>query len=149
MRYLQDRTIKNKPPIPPAGGSGELTTTTRIKPTRRRDANEDPRFVRFWTSYPRQENRKKAVEAFTRLAPDDTLFEAMMAALERQKLWPKWTKDGGQFIPHATTWINNSRWDDRPPDVPSQKDTPPKLTLEEAKRRAAGESLEQEDQPCK
>ena len=32
--------------------------------------------------------------------------------------WSKshdWTKDGGQFIPHAATWLNGKRWEDELP----------------------------------
>jgi hypothetical protein len=26
----------------------------------------------------------------------------------------EWTKDGGQFIPHPATWLNQKRWEDEP-----------------------------------
>jgi DNA replication protein DnaC len=35
-----------------------------------------------------------------------------MNSLNKYKKSPQWTKDGGQFIPHAATWLNQERWND-------------------------------------
>lgn len=36
----------------------------------------------------------------------------MMQALGRQKASADWQKDGGQYIPLPTTWLNGERWED-------------------------------------
>lgn len=115
------REMKEDPPIPPSGGSRRRGK----KPA----AEEHPLFAGFWASYPRKEARGKAAEAFARLNPDESLFAAMMAALERQKGWPRWVKDGGEFIPHPTTWLNGRRWEDQPPEVSNPPIRPPSPTV--------------------
>jgi hypothetical protein len=32
--------------------------------------------------------------------------------LERHKLGQQWQKDNGEYIPHASTWLNGRRWED-------------------------------------
>ena len=36
----------------------------------------------------------------------------MVSAIAVQATSPAWTKDGGQFIPHPSTWLNEGRWQD-------------------------------------
>jgi hypothetical protein len=67
-------------------------------------------FDRFWDAYPRHVNKKRARELFLKLNPP--VFDAIFKALEVQKKSEAWTKDGGKFIPHPTTWINGKRWED-------------------------------------
>ena len=43
------------------------------------------------------------------------LLDEIVAAVRAQSSWPEWTKDGGQFIPHAATWLNARRWEDERP----------------------------------
>jgi hypothetical protein len=38
----------------------------------------------------------------------------MCAAIERAKTSEQWRKDGGQFIPHASTWLRAKGWEDEP-----------------------------------
>ena len=75
---------------------------------------EDP-FDTFWREYPRKvgkgDARKKFAKALTK-----TSLDKIMAALERVKESDQWTKDGGQFIPHPATWLNQERWDDEVAD---------------------------------
>jgi hypothetical protein len=69
-------------------------------------------FDAFWRAYPKRVGKAKAKESFTRLKPDETMLAIMLAAVERQKSSRDWTKDGGQFIPHPSTWLNARRWED-------------------------------------
>ena len=74
--------------------------------TRKRDEDFDI----FWNAYPRKEGKQKAKTAFGKVTePVETLLEA----IEAQKKSAQWTKDGGQFIPHAATWLNGKRWLDQ------------------------------------
>lgn len=68
-------------------------------------------FSEFWNAYPRKVGKDKAWEAWQKKAP--TLFDCI-STLKWQINCQQWTKDGGQFIPHPATWINQSRWQDEP-----------------------------------
>lgn len=72
----------------------------------------DAMFDRFWKSYPRKVAKENARKAFAKLKPNDDLLNAMLSAIDKQKKSEQWTKDGGQFIPHPTTWLNQHRWED-------------------------------------
>ena len=66
-------------------------------------------FDQFWSVYPRKEGKEKARAAFLKVSvPLKTLLDAV----ERQKKSDQWTKEGGRFIPHASTWLNGKRWED-------------------------------------
>jgi hypothetical protein len=69
-------------------------------------------FSQFWSQYPRKEKKKNSFEAFKRLNLKNGDFEKIMESLSKQKMTEQWTKDGGKFIPHPTTWINGRRWED-------------------------------------
>lgn len=73
---------------------------------------EPPAFAQFWNEYPRHAGRAKALEVWRRLAPDEELEAAIMAGLRRAMKNPQWARDGGQFIPHASTWLTGRRWED-------------------------------------
>lgn len=66
-------------------------------------------FEQFWSAYPRKVGKQKAQEAFEKI---NVPIETLLHALEEQKSTPQWTKDGGQFIPHPATWLNQARWED-------------------------------------
>ena len=72
----------------------------------------EARFNRFWTVYPRHSAKQNALKAFQKLKPDDDLLDTMIAAVEKQRASPQWTRDGGQYIPMPSTWINGRRWED-------------------------------------
>lgn len=69
-------------------------------------------FAEFWSAYPRKESKKKAELSFLKISPSPDLFAKIMAGLDRAKKSQQWTKDGGAFIPHPTTWLNQERWND-------------------------------------
>jgi predicted phage replisome organizer len=71
---------------------------------------EDP-FDTFWRAYPRKTGKGDARKKFAR-ALTKTSFENIMRALGEVKASAQWQKDGGQFIPHPATWLNQERWDD-------------------------------------
>lgn len=66
-------------------------------------------FDLFWEAYPRKVGKQAAAKAFAKVkVPVDKLI----AAVEAQKRSKDWQKDGGQYIPHPTTWLNQGRWED-------------------------------------
>ncbi len=74
-------------------------------------------FDAFWTAYPKHQAKEDARKAFKALRVDARLLELLLDALERQKRWPTWTKDRGQFVPLPATWLRQKRWEDEPPEV--------------------------------
>lgn len=78
---------------------------------------EDPRalrarFERFWAVYPRKVAKDAAWFVWQKRKPDDALTDAMIAAVREQAQSVQWRRDGGQFIPHPRTWLNQGRWQD-------------------------------------
>lgn len=71
-------------------------------------------FERFWHAYPRKVGKDGARKAFERRHPTDALVAEMLAALDRQRHSADWRRDGGQYIPHPSTWLNDGRWQDEP-----------------------------------
>lgn len=69
-------------------------------------------FDKFWEAYPKKQSKKTAQKAWTKLKVSNTLFDKIMLSLSAVKQSPQWTKDNGQYIPLATTWLNGERWDD-------------------------------------
>ena len=69
-------------------------------------------FERFWSAYPNHRcGKSSALKAWRKIKPSPALAEAIVAAVERQKGWEQWKRNGGQYIPMATTWLNQQRWD--------------------------------------
>lgn len=84
------------------------------------------RFDRFWAVYPRKVGKGKAEDSFAKYKPDDALTDTMIQAVEATKKTDQWQRDGGQFIPHPATWLNQRRWED---EVPQPVTTPAGPTL--------------------
>lgn len=74
-------------------------------------------FSRFWKLYPRKVGKDKAEKAWAKIKLTQTLFDEIIAALAKHSVTQGWTKDNGQFIPHASTWLNGKRWEDEVPEV--------------------------------
>src|SRR3990167_621355 len=81
-------------------------------------------FDRFWTGYPRKTKKQDAAVAWRRLAPDPVLVETILAALARHARSDQWTRDGGRFIPHPSTWLHGKRWEDVLDVEPSRRASP-------------------------
>lgn len=99
-------------------------------------ANPDG-FDAFWSAYPRKVSKPQAIRAFAKIKPDDQLLEAILAALTNQKRSDQWTRDGGAFIPHPATWLNNQRWTDEVRHAQGQRPAE-KLSPIDQVRRAQG-----------
>jgi len=86
---------------------------TRIA-TRETKTNTEQEFDRFWSAYPRKVGKKKAEKAFGIARKDKNWkgIDPAVEAIERQKKSQQWKRDGGQYIPHPTTWLNAGSWDD-------------------------------------
>lgn len=88
------------------------------KDTSAQQAEHVQSFERFWKFYPRKQGKQSALKSWLKIKPTDNLLNTIMAALTNQRASSDWLKDGGKFIPHASTWINQSRWEDEVRYVP-------------------------------
>lgn len=95
------------PPRPP-----NLTTPTPpVVTTRTRQADA---FEVFWEAYPRKTAKHVAEKAFPKAiasidAPDP--LAVMLAGIARDREGRQWRQG---VIPHASTWLNQKRWQDEP-----------------------------------
>ena len=92
-------TPEENPPNPPGGMAGDV---------------HDDGFDAFWSAYPRKAAKSAAAKSWAKLKASPDLQDAVMAGLDRAKASRQWAKDGGAFIPHASTWLNQRRWEDEP-----------------------------------
>ena len=76
-------------------------------------------FCRWYNVYPNKKARGAAERAWGKLAPDPDLVATLIAAVEVQAQSREWTRDGGAYIPHPATWLNNRRWEDEPTEAAS------------------------------
>ena len=85
-------------------------------------------FAQFWEAYPKKRDKARARKAFDKLSPDQALLDQILSSLAWQTKSADWTKDGGQYIPLASTYINGRRWEDEPPaNALASKPRAPKL----------------------
>ena len=96
-------------------------SNTKESNTKESNTKEDSSclFEAFWKAYPRKVNKQAAQKAFDKLKPSADLFKAIMVGLNSHKKSQQWVKDGGQFIPHASTWLNGKRWEDELESAPA------------------------------
>jgi len=92
--------------------------------TENRQAAPDLLFARFWDAYPRHENKSMAVKAWNKLpcsnGDRDWILDAIIFWLDSAKQSKQWQDKS--LIPHASTFINQRRWEgDPPPKFSNQK----------------------------
>ena len=81
-----------------------------------------PGFDEFWAAYPRKVGKDAAAKAFAKRRVGVGLLAQMLAAISIQKTGEQWQRDGGQFIPHPATWLNEGRWQDEADASPTLSD---------------------------
>ena len=103
----------SKPGFPKSGNPIELSslphTQTHTQPSAQRFDRET--WETWWSLYPRKIG-KKAAEAKYRAALKTVDAETLRSAIEAQaKRWAR-ARTEEKYIPHATTWLSQGRWDD-------------------------------------
>ena len=66
-------------------------------------------FAKFWSAYPRKTAKGEAYQAWLKANPP---LDAVLKSLDWQRGCEDWTKGGGQFIPHPSTYLHQRRWED-------------------------------------
>ncbi|MCI1966323.1 MAG: replication protein [Oscillospiraceae bacterium] len=85
---------------------------TPIAPKGATRSTYDSRFNEFWQAYPKKVGKGAAERSFKKYKPDDSLLSVMLGALECQRRSIQWQREGGQYIPNPSTWLNQRRWED-------------------------------------
>lgn len=115
-----------------AGGCSPVSTRSEPSMNRQKEPSplspdEEPRIVPdqrepfeiFWAQYPRKVGKPAAEKAFKRAikkAADDAILVGL------QNWCDHWTaRNQPQFIPYPATWLNDERWNNDPPPLPSPK----------------------------
>lgn len=87
----------------------EIENEVEIEKEKENESKRTEAFEQFWSAYPRKEGKQKALEEFLKVEAD---LDVLLLALEKHKKSAQWQKNGGQFIPHAATWLVGKRWMD-------------------------------------
>lgn len=86
-------------------GSDPESGSDRVK----KSAGYPPDFLQFWEAYPRKVGKGAAFRVWKRDKPP---LDAVIAALAWQRRLLDWTKDGGIYVPHPSTYLSARRWED-------------------------------------
>jgi hypothetical protein len=74
----------------------------------------DPAFDLFYETYPKRQGRstprEPAERAWRKIKASD--IPAIMQALMELKSCEEWQRNNGQYVPYASTWLNQKRWQD-------------------------------------
>ena len=85
---------KQYPPKPPKGGEGPEG------------------FQEFWRRYPKRVGKDAALRVWVKKACEGRCND-IFSGLERNMTYL--LRDGGEYIPNPSTWLNQARWKDEPP----------------------------------
>lgn len=72
----------------------------------------ETQFDEFYSKYPKKVKKQDVKKWFQKNKPSNELFSSMLDSLEQFRASTDWQKDGGQFIPYPSTWLNQKRWED-------------------------------------
>lgn len=123
MKYQKPRAKSSKFPGPEDADPEAIQTTientcvqiqtetisNKVKPVK----VDMEKFDKFWAAYPKHKDRKRAIDVWKKINPDDELFEKIMTGLKEQSKSYDWLKEDGRFVPMPTTWLRNERWNDQ------------------------------------
>ncbi len=103
------------------------TTEGQQKDTYKNDKNDkndkkskySQDFEKFWESYPKRKSKGQALKTWDKLQKEKVLPElsVLLSAVAAAKAGQDWQRDGGQYIPYPSTWLNASGWLDEPVQV--------------------------------
>lgn len=115
-RQRRYRENHKKLPQPKEGENSNATVTSHNALDKiRLDKNNiyAQMFDAFWKIYPKHKDKAKALKAFTKLKPDEELFNKIIDAVNNNiKNNADWEKDNGQYVPYGSSWLNGKRWED-------------------------------------
>lgn len=72
------------------------------------------KFASFWSAYPKKTAKPAAAKAFKAVKAHEHL-DNILEDLERRKSSDAWQKEGGQYVPNPSSYLNQRRWEDELP----------------------------------
>ena len=99
-------------------------------------------FDSFWSAYPKKVGKGAAQKAWKKIKPNKELVAKMLEAVAVAKTSRQWLDNGGQFIPHPATWLNQERWEDEPFTAPNGNTTTKRNIYAELAEEARRDELE-------
>lgn len=69
-------------------------------------------FEKWWNIYPNKAARARALKAWKKLKPNSALQAVLTQDITLRARSEMWTKEGGQYVPHGATYLNQERWTD-------------------------------------
>jgi hypothetical protein len=100
---------------------GNTKTNTKTNIT----VNNVDDFDSFWKFYPRKASKEAARKAWAKLRPDQHIMQMIADNVRERVEKGEWRKDNQSFILHASTYLNQKRWEDEVLDQQTQKRTNP------------------------
>ena len=82
-------------------------------------------FDSFWRFYPRKAGKEAARKAWAKLRPDQHIMQMIADNVKERVEKGEWRKDNQSFILHASTYLNQKRWEDEVVDQQKQTRTDP------------------------
>lgn len=106
----------DEPTTHKGAGAGEKVEKAENPTATASAGGPPPSFVRWYSVYPRRENRADAEAAWRDLAPNPALVETIVAAATTQARSQRWTdhvREGRRhMIPMPGNWLRGKRWED-------------------------------------
>tara|TARA_R100000329_G_scaffold109589_1_gene90029 strand:- start:2217 stop:2999 length:783 start_codon:yes stop_codon:yes gene_type:complete len=96
-------TVTNKKP------QSNQSATTYNKGKNVINNNNIPNFDLFWMQYPNKKSKKKARQIWISRKLEDK-YNDIVNGLKKYLISDNWKSDGGAYIPHPTTFLNQERW---------------------------------------
>ena len=100
---------------------GNTKTNTKTNIT----VNNVDDFDSFWKFYPRKASKEAARKAWEKLRPDQHIMQMILDNVKERVEKGEWRKDNQSFILHASTYLNQKRWEDEVLDQQKQTRTNP------------------------
>jgi len=83
-------------------------------------SDKEKDFEIFWSAWPKKKAKGQAEAKFKSMYQKLPPLKQLLEAIDNQKTTKQWKENQGQFIPHASTWLNAKGWLD---EVPNQEPT--------------------------
>ena len=98
---------------PHANATDNITSKSNITSINNKPYSPLEAFELFWNLYPKKNGKKPSSEKFLKLIEKKPeLAEVIINDLTARKQTTIWTKDDGKYVPNATTYLNQERWQD-------------------------------------
>lgn len=126
-QHINPREAQSELPAPTRSDASSTraprVTDTQVGRKERKERNTRQNasegFDAFWAVYPNRKARADAERAWSKLKPNAELQATILRAIAEQCQGEDWSKEGGRYVPHASTWLNGSRWLDETSSRPA------------------------------